>query len=218
MASSKGPKRGHDPGVVRDLLTPELRDTFEYIYGRLVAQGRRWGLTFHDAEDLAQDALVRAWARRHRYTPRPKKPLLSWLLKVAHNLFLDRVRTRNVERRVLDKIEGVLGGDCPTNTQHSNVADAEAGKRRQELILELPDDLRTVFWVWVEQQQRRISREEAADQLGRSVDEFEAAKKRVRRAMEIAMEHLGYGPEDLRSPDTQYANLDRTRRRESEKE
>ena len=156
MTSSKRPERGRDSGVVRDLLTPELRQNFEYIYGRLVAQGRRFGLMFHDAEELAQDALLRAWTKRHRYTPRPTKPLLSWLLKVAQNLFIDRVRTQNVERRVLEEIERVHRGNCPTNTQHASVADAEAAKRRQRLLLELPDDLQTVFRLWGQQQQRTI--------------------------------------------------------------
>lgn len=186
-------------GVVRDLLTPELRREFKYIYGRLVVFGLSRGLTRGEAEELVQETLLRAWAKRGHYTPRPETPLVAWLVRLAQNLLIDRLRAEQVRNRVLEQMEHDQASDHPTRTQYSSLADADAARRRARLLVGLPEDLQRIFLVWVEQWDRRIDRDEAAVRLGMTVEEYEAAKKRVRRAIEKEMERLGYKIEDLLS-------------------
>lgn len=44
----------------------------------------------HDARDLVQEALVRAYEHRDRYDP--TRPFDSWLNRILHNIYLDGVR------------------------------------------------------------------------------------------------------------------------------
>jgi RNA polymerase sigma factor (sigma-70 family) len=207
MASTETTGPGKAPGTVRDLVSPELRQNFKYIYGRLVAFGLGKGLPIEDVEELVQETLLRAWAKRGNYTPRPETSFVSWLLRVAQNLFVDRLRAGQVRHRVLEVMEHDQGSDHPTRTQYSSLADADAARRRDRLLLGLPEDLQSVFWVWVEQHDRGIDRDEAADRLGMTVEEYEAAKKRVRRAIEKEMEGLGYETEDLLSSGAGFMRL-----------
>ena len=46
----------------------------------------------HDAEDVTQDAFVRAWENAHQY--RPQGTPLAWLLTIARNLALMKLRER----------------------------------------------------------------------------------------------------------------------------
>lgn len=65
---------------------------------------RLWGFALRltrdhdDAADLVQRTCTRAIERRTLYDP--SLPLRSWLYRIAHNLWINEVRKRNVERRV----------------------------------------------------------------------------------------------------------------------
>ena len=50
----------------------------------------------HDAEDVTQDAFVRAWENAHQY--RPQGTPLAWLLTIARNLALMKLRERGRTR------------------------------------------------------------------------------------------------------------------------
>jgi RNA polymerase sigma factor (sigma-70 family) len=69
------------------------------VPGQLAAL-RRYALALTrdegDAEDLVQDALVRAYDRRSTFDER--RDLKSWLLSIVHNAFIDGVRSRRAER------------------------------------------------------------------------------------------------------------------------
>jgi RNA polymerase sigma factor (sigma-70 family) len=62
------------------------------------------------AEDLAQEAFVRAWRHAASYDPR-RGSVESWLLAIARNAALDARRSRRtnpVDRPVEDRVERVL--------------------------------------------------------------------------------------------------------------
>jgi RNA polymerase sigma-70 factor (ECF subfamily) len=50
-----------------------------------------------EAEDLAQETFVRAFVHRERFDP--ERPLKPWLLTIARNLCLDRLRSRERRQR-----------------------------------------------------------------------------------------------------------------------
>jgi RNA polymerase sigma-70 factor (ECF subfamily) len=60
---------------------------------------RRYALALardqHLAEDLVQEALVRAYEKRSTF--RPDAKLKTWLFSVLHNVFVDGMRKRRAE-------------------------------------------------------------------------------------------------------------------------
>src|SRR4051794_15263258 len=58
----------------------------------------------HEAEDLVQDALVRAYRFQHHFEPGTN--LKAWLLRIVTNTFINHYRRSARERRVLDQEEG----------------------------------------------------------------------------------------------------------------
>jgi RNA polymerase sigma-70 factor (ECF subfamily) len=51
----------------------------------------------HDAQDLAQETFVRAFVHRERFDP--TRPLKPWLLTIARNLCIDRLRSAEQRQR-----------------------------------------------------------------------------------------------------------------------
>ena len=78
------------------------------------------------ADDLAQDTFIRAWQKLGTFTGKGR--FVSWLLKVAHNVFLQRLRKTGRDQNLLDRVAA---------EQHA----AEAGWDRHGAALEdeLPD-------------------------------------------------------------------------------
>ena len=89
-------------------------------------RSRVYGLALamlHDpalAEDIAQEAFVRAWRHGPSYDPR-LGTVSNWLLRITRNLALDRLRRRRTEIQIIDP--DVLGA-LATSTVPSAVEDA----------------------------------------------------------------------------------------------
>ena len=76
-----------------------LRATFDAWGGAVYGFGRRMLPSTEDAEDLVQQVFVDAWRQRQRYDPQ-RASLLSWLLGIARNKAIDRLRRLERERRL----------------------------------------------------------------------------------------------------------------------
>ena len=90
------------------------------VLGQLPAL-RRYATTLtrhpHDAEDLVQDALVRAYARQEQFDP--SRNLRSWLLSILHNAFVDGVRSRNAERRRVEQAADLVAPHFEPSQDHA---------------------------------------------------------------------------------------------------
>jgi RNA polymerase sigma-70 factor (ECF subfamily) len=92
-----------------------------------------------DAEDVAQDALLRAY--RHFACLRRPERLKSWLVRTAWRLAIDRMRSAN--RREQREYEAIAGRPLPPTTE--DIAGEHLFLRRvEEAVDTLPERLRQV--------------------------------------------------------------------------
>lgn len=139
-----------------------------------------------DAEDLTQDAFVRAFRAMERYDP--SRPFDRWLYRIITNLFIDRLRSRpRLSPVSLDvPLEGMDG-----DPMASEIPDEEADpaglvlrgimdERLQTALNDLPPQFReTVILTDVE----GMSYEEAAEVLGCAVGTIRSRLHRARLMM-----------------------------------
>jgi RNA polymerase sigma-70 factor, ECF subfamily len=88
---------GGDLGAFEELVERH-RDVVTRVVGRIASAD--------DAEDVSQDAFLRAFHRLERF--RGEAPFRSWLLRIAHNAALDHLRRRRPERLDEAMLEGSL--------------------------------------------------------------------------------------------------------------
>lgn len=96
-----------------------------------------------EAEDAAQETFLRAWTHLHRYdTDRSFK---TWLLSIASNHCIDRLRKRRVRWLSLDDplpSESALALSSPDPTPEAWAISSERGAAIQHLLNELAPDYR----------------------------------------------------------------------------
>lgn len=127
------------------------------------------------AEDIAQEAFVRAWKHAAAYDPR-RGSVVGWLLTITRNLAIDAVRVR---RPIAFDPAALLGFDQPSR-------DREPPELAQ--LSEDTDRLRTALSLLPEEQCRAIVLSGLLGYTAREVGEMEdiplgTAKTRIRTAL-----------------------------------
>src|SRR5437016_12779062 len=88
----------------------EFENLFSRSYQRAYNLAYRYTGNESDAEDLTQDAFVRAWGSYHRYDR--KRSFEVWLLRILSNLAIDRWRRQSTSRTYsLDQVVCSQGAD-----------------------------------------------------------------------------------------------------------
>lgn len=102
-----------------------------------------------DAEDLVQDALVKAFRFRTRYEPGSN--MKAWLFKILTRTFYNQVRkNRNIRKLEVEAEVGwhyerfISTASAAGRATEDLLLDAISSERLREAIDELPDDFRTV--------------------------------------------------------------------------
>lgn len=108
------------------------------------------------AEDMAQEAFLRAWKNLHSY--KPKSPFRNWLYRIATNAALDVIRR---DRQTV-ALESVQLRDEEMSPETALVQ-KEMGERVQQAILELPPASRAVL---ILREYEGLSYKEIAETLG----------------------------------------------------
>lgn len=147
--------------------------------GRVLAVATRMLNNPTDAEDVAQEALMRAWKHAAEWRPGEAK-FSTWLHKVAVNLCYDRLRKKRT-KPLEDAPE-------PIDDRATAVEGLEAEDRLEILkaaMMELPERQRAAIQL---SHYDEKSNPETAEILGISVEAVESLLSRGRRALRTALE------------------------------
>lgn len=126
------------------------------------------------ADDLVQEALLRAYERAATF--RPGNSLRSWLLSIVHNLFIDQKRREASEQRRNARVAALDPGILVQGGQEQAVWLAEVAARFDAL----PEEQRAVASLIIVQ---GVSYQEAAETLDVPVGTVMSRLHRARAAL-----------------------------------
>ena len=129
-----------------------------------------------DAEDVSQEALLKAWSRLEQFSGKGDEntdDFRAWLARIAGNTSIDLLRQRR-DGKILSLEEpqgsgnGTLGGGIPVREDNpeERCVRRETGKLLADAIRQLPRDLRQACLL---RDVLQYSTQEVADRLGISV-------------------------------------------------
>jgi RNA polymerase sigma-70 factor (ECF subfamily) len=108
------PTKGPDPDAYAMSTTyadsTELAIAFEHHAARLKARARRIVVDPHLAEEVVQEAFIRAWRAYCRFDP-DGGPLVNWLLAITGNVAIDMARARARRPAPAPDVPGSEDGD-----------------------------------------------------------------------------------------------------------
>jgi RNA polymerase sigma-70 factor, ECF subfamily len=103
----------------------------------------------HEAEDISQEAFIRAYVNIHTFNQ--KRKFSTWLYRIATNLCIDRIRKKKPDYYLDAEVKGTEGltmysqvaaeGQLP----EEEVEEMELQAEIQRQILKLPDKYRSVI-------------------------------------------------------------------------
>lgn len=134
-----------------------------------------------EAEDVAQEAMLRLWQMAARW--REDAPVGAWLYRVVHNLAIDRIRRRRPTVDVDAAFD--LADPAPTPAEH--LAEGERKAAVERAVAALPERQRTAITLVHTLEMGNI---EAAAAMAISVEALESLLSRGRRALRAALMDL----------------------------
>jgi len=148
---------------------------------RMLALAQRMLGDASEAEDVAQEAMLRAWKQAPKWRP-GKAKFDTWLHRVALNLCYDRLRRR---REVPTETPPDRPDEGPA--PDAGLLSAELGLRVDAALKRLPDRQREAIVLCHYQELTNI---EAADLMSVSVEALESLLSRGRRALRQSLADL----------------------------
>jgi RNA polymerase sigma-70 factor (ECF subfamily) len=129
----------------------------------------------HEAEDIAQEAMLRLWDHAGRFDPHRGVNIGAWLKRVTTNLAIDRLR---VAKRAVD-------GEVPEQADDAPLADARIEADQQTdtarlLLGQLPDRQRAAIVLTYYEE---MPNADAAAALDMNIKAFESLLHRARVAL-----------------------------------
>ena len=115
-------------------LVERHRDVVLRVAARIVGE--------EEAEDIAQDAFLRAYHRLERW--RGEGPFRTWLLHIAHNSAVDAVAVRRIEAVAMDRTTDEIA-DSAERTPAARLETAERLRRLDVKLKGLSPHHRTVL-------------------------------------------------------------------------
>jgi len=135
------------------------------------------------AEELAQEAFLRAWQSAATYDPR-RGSVLTWLLAITRNLAIDRLRGRRLRDAELDRLCAVMAASAP-DPADAGAASADARAALAAVLALPPEQRRALFGaVFLGATAREISEAEGIP-LGTAKSRVRLALRRLRTAVGV---------------------------------
>jgi len=159
-----------DPAAIQAMVARKLP--------RMLALAQRMLGDPIEAEDVAQEAMLRAWKQAPHWTP-GKARFDTWLHRVGLNLCYDRLRRR---REIPTEAPPDRPDDGPAPDR--GLLAAELGARVDTALARLPERQREAIVLCHYQELTNI---EAADLLKISVEALESLLSRGRRALRLTL-------------------------------
>ena len=169
-----------DPAAIQAMVARKLP--------RMLALAQRMLDDAAEAEDVAQDAMLRAWKQAPRWSPGQAK-FDTWLHRVALNLCYDRLRRRR-EVTTATPPDQADTGPAPDR----GLLAADVGARVDAALTRLPDRQREAIVLCHYQELTNI---EAAALMAVSVEALESLLSRGRRALRLALADIRPGAEGV---------------------
>lgn len=144
-----------------------------------------------DAEDLAQEAFLKAFRNLDRYDP--SRPLLSWLFAIAHNTAMDFHRSRRPALVSLDAAEEPLELPDRTPGVESEVEASFRGQAIELALSGLPPLYREIL---VLRHQEELGYDEIGRILGLPSGTVKNRLFRAREKLKAGLEAAGMGAAD----------------------
>lgn len=149
------------------------------------------------AEDLAQDAFLKAFDKLATYDPRRK--LSSWLFKIAHNTAIDHLRRREVATVSLDEPAGGEEPGAPlravpdtaTGTPEAAAERADLSRALARAVARLRPEYREVVAL---RYQAGLEYGEIVEATGYPLGTVKTYLHRARKELAVLMEEQGWGP------------------------
>ncbi len=165
-----------DQDAFGNLVLRYERDVFNLTYRMLNNRG--------EAEDAAQEAFLRAYANLDRYDP--ARPFKTWLLSIASNHCIDRIRRRRLTWLSLEEPlppHPALTSDVPGPEE--SALDHERSEEVQALLDELSPEYRiaVVLRYWYD-----LSYAEIAEMLNTTESAVKSRLFRARQALASRLE------------------------------
>ncbi|CAL4868838.1 RNA polymerase sigma factor FliA [Asticcacaulis sp. MM231] len=145
---------------------------------RILSLGRRMLSDPAEAEDVAQETLLRTWKQAATWVP-GKARIDTWMHRVALNLCYDRLRRRK-DTVNTDDIEIMDDAAGPS----AQLEQAQATQALQKALAQLPERQRTAITLNYYQEMSNI---EAAATMGVSIEAMESLLARARRTLRSLM-------------------------------
>ena len=165
-----------DPDAAQTLVSRKLP--------RMLALAARMLGDRGEAEDVAQEAMLKAWKQAPVWKPGAAK-FDTWLHRVALNLCYDRLRRRR-EQPMATPPEQMDTGPAPDR----GLMAADTGRRVGAALAALPERQREAVVLCHYQELGNI---EAASLMEISVEALESLLSRGRRALRVALADLAQG-------------------------
>ncbi len=142
-----------------------------------------------EAEDVTQDAFLRLWRKGERVDPQRVE---AWLIRVAHNLCIDRARRRQTARRILAtpaaRAAAEEAADSAGRAPDGDVQREQDRARLLDAMETLQDETRSALILHYFQ---GLKIEEVARVLGKNANTVKVQIHRARRALRRVLEPAG---------------------------
>ena len=146
------------------------------------------------AEELAQDAFVRAFARLATYDP--ERRFSAWFFRVLHNLVIDYLRRKRVDTVSLDALtaSGYAGpvADDPASSPEDELERRRLAAALRDALSRLRPDYRNVI---VLRYQQGLTVDEIAGVLALPDGTVKTFLHRARKELAGLLGAAGWGPE-----------------------